>query len=114
MSDPYYDSKRKVAENEAELDLKKSIQHLLVDVHDESLDARQPDAQRLGRVIARFASMLSVLSEQSDKLTRRIVRLTWSLAILTVALLILTGYLCYDAYSKTQRDQQQHQDFAQP
>ena len=57
----------------------------------------------LGRVF-------SLLSRQTDIQTRRIVRLTWALIALTAALLILTGYLCYDAHKKSKGDEQQHQN----
>lgn len=75
MSDSYYPDKRKVSEREADLDAKKPIMQLLADVHDESLDSRQPDAQRLGRVIARFASLLVVLSRESDETADKNLRI---------------------------------------
>jgi hypothetical protein len=85
--DSYYPDKRKRAENEANLDMAKPIQQLLADVHDESLDEKQQDAQRLGRVMARFASLLARLSKDAEISTRRIVRLTLALLIFTAALL---------------------------
>ena len=61
----------------------------------------------LGRVF-------SLISRQADIQARRIVRLTFALLALTAALLILTGYLCYDAYKKTKSDQQQHASGSKP
>jgi len=113
MSDSYYPEKRKVAENEANLDLKKPVVQLLADVHDESLDSRQPDAQRLGRVMARFASLLAVLSAKQEVSSKRLERFTLWLVILTVVLSVLTTYLCVEAYQSHQNHKLTNQQPAQ-
>lgn len=82
-------------------------QHLLSDVHDESVNARG-DTAPLCRTIAKFASLLVVLSDQADKQTRSVISLTRWLLGLTVALLILTAYLSYDAYEKAHQNALDH------
>jgi len=64
--------------------------------------------------ITRMSRIMSILSRQADVQTRRIVRLTWMLLGLTAALTILTGYLCYDAYTNAHGNQQEHRDTPQP
>jgi hypothetical protein len=78
-------------------------QHLLADVHDESVNAGGETAP-LCRTIAKFASLLVVLSDQADRQTKSVVSLTKWLLGLTVALLILTAYLSYDAYEKAHQN----------
>jgi hypothetical protein len=76
-------------EAEIRQDLAKSLEHLLTDVHDESVNA-SPEHAPLTRTMARFASLLCVLSVQADEQTRRIVGLTKGLLWLTVGLGALT------------------------
>ena len=98
----WFVGKRRQAENEATLDLQKKISHLLADIHDESLDDQSRSREMtVARTMARFASLLSVLSIQADKQTRSVIRLTRWLIGLTYAIIFLTLYLCYDVYSKT-------------
>ena len=63
-------------------------------VHDLNLD----DAKKVAYVQARFATLLVALSELAKKTTqenlkmqRKLVRLTWALFILTVALTLFAG-----------------------
>jgi hypothetical protein len=95
--------RRKRLEAEAAEDLSKSLPQLLADVHDESTRAVERNSAALARTIARFAALLGVLSIQADAQSRRIVRLTRALVGLTIALLIFTAYLSYDAYLKNKR-----------
>jgi hypothetical protein len=105
----YFAQKREVAETETSRDLQKSVQHLLADIHDESLDDQSRSrSMTVARTMARFASLLSVLSVQADFQTQRIIRLTrwvigltWTLVALTLVLLFLTAYLSYDVYLKS-------------
>jgi hypothetical protein len=84
-------------------DLRKEIPILLAEIHQESLKNKGIAVSPNVRTLARFASLLAVLSIQADIQTRRIVRLTWALVWVSVALLIFTLYLCYDAYLNEQR-----------
>jgi hypothetical protein len=84
-------------------DLRKEIPILLAEIHQESFKNKGSAVSPNIRTLARFASLLAVLSIQADIQTRRIVRLTWALVWVSVALLIFTVYLCYDAYVNEQR-----------
>jgi len=114
---------RKRVETEIVEDLGKSAKQLLADVHDESVNATSGLAP-LTRTMARFASLLCVLSEQADVQTRRVIRLThwligltWVLGFLTVGLLAATLILLRIASHTDERvrqiyeiaEQQRHQ-----
>lgn len=68
----------------------------------EATSVGNPKANAIALITAirKFASIQCIISDQADIQTRRIVRLTWGLFILTVALLVLTAYLSYDIYQK--------------
>jgi predicted nucleic acid-binding Zn-ribbon protein len=100
--------RRGLASTEVKNDWAKSVDHLLRDIQEESLDKTRLESETISRTLARFASLLAVLGKQSDIQTRRIARLTWGLLLLTLALLILTGYLCYDAYLNHKSDNAKH------
>jgi hypothetical protein len=51
-----------------------------------------------------MAALLVMIAEDMDKQTRRIIRLTWGLLILTAALLVFTIVLYEDAHKQIQRD----------
>ena len=46
-----------------------------------------------------FAEVMALVAEQQAKSAEKLERFTRWLVILTLALLIFTGFLCYDAYS---------------
>ena len=50
----------------------------------------EPDDIKSRITMARFATLLVNLSEQADKITRKLVCLTWALVFFTVALFVLT------------------------
>ncbi len=82
-------------------DANKTPDALLAELHAEANDDQtRSKAMTVALTTAKFASLLSVLSVQSDIQTRRIVRLTVALLVLTFLLLIFTVYLSYDAYEK--------------
>ena len=92
-----HESQRQRVEREIEIDLKKSIKHLLADVHDESVNALREHAPTT-RTMARFASLLSILAlraEDNSKVLERytvmLVRLTWAFALLAGATFIAVG-----------------------
>jgi hypothetical protein len=83
--------------------LEKQMSQLLDDIHVQARKAVEQNAHALARTIALFASLLGVLSKKADIQTIRIIRLTKALVGLTVALLLFTAYLSYDAYLKNKR-----------
>jgi hypothetical protein len=99
------EERRRRIEGEVAEDLGKRIDHLLADIHEESVQASPTEAP-LTRTMARFASLLAVLSIRADIQTGRIIRLTRALVGLTVALLLFTAYLSYDAYLNSKRVEQ--------
>jgi hypothetical protein len=99
----------------AEEDMRKEILASLTDVRQAATPKSTiEEGVPIRMTLYRHAAFLAVLSRQADIQTRRIVRLTWALVGLTAVLLFLTGYLCYDAYLKTQREKQQHEHASQP
>jgi hypothetical protein len=78
-------------------DLGKEIHILLSEIHEESLKNKGIAVSPTTRTLARFASLLGALYIRADIQTRRIIKLTWALVFLTVALLGFTAYLSYDA-----------------
>ena len=78
-------------------------------IHEISVTPNSHDYQR-----ARTALDIR-LAEDAEISTRRIIRLTWVLAALTLALLVLTAALYKDAHEQIQRDQlKEHRDAKQP
>ena len=87
---------RERVESEIKEDISKPINQLLADVHDESVNANSEHAP-LARAIARFASLLVVLSKDAEKRAERLehqtstlINLTRSLKVFTIVVVILT------------------------
>jgi hypothetical protein len=95
-------------------DLRKQIPHLLLEIHKESLKSKAIAISPVTRTLARFATLLGALYIRADIQTRRVIRLTWALVGLTVALLFFTAYLAEDAYFNRQRDKAKQSDQAEP
>jgi hypothetical protein len=93
---------RKRAEGEARDDLAKTLERLLADVHEESVNADQAHSPQT-RTTAKFAALLCVLAVQAEKQTRQIVQLTWVLSILTAVLLVATILLAAITWSTDDR-----------
>ncbi len=99
----YLKDKRNKAKAESANDLyKKTIEHLLTDIHDESLSQKQErdGSETVSRTMARFASLLVLLGRNADDRARdnlkkqeTLERLTWVLVILTAVLAFLTAAL---------------------
>jgi|APTNR8051073442_1049403.scaffolds.fasta_scaffold31090_2 hypothetical protein len=116
-------TKREAAEIETQNDLVKSVEHLLADVQDESLDSLRDGSQTVSRTLARFASILVVLSRQtkqeSDKnlqMQKTIRNLTWALLVLTFLLAIPPVVGVIEKYIKTTPDNipASHENQTQP
>ena len=82
------------------------IQTHIREIHDASAPTGHDAAFK--SALEPFTKILVLLAEDADKQTRRIVRLTWALIVLTVLLLIFTIYLCEDTYFKSKRDTADH------
>lgn len=87
---------RKQAEEETNKDLRKPIQQLICDVHEEVDPNRRPE-ENLLLAIRRISSMVgkaSLVQEDTGNdlvgFTRRIVILTWIIAVLTLFTIIST------------------------
>lgn len=100
-------TKREIAERETRNDLAKSIDTLLTDVQDESLDLTRAGTETVSRTMARFASILVVLSrqakEESDRnlqMQRDVVTLTNRLYILTIVLAVMTFIMLVQQFFK--------------
>lgn len=121
-------ARRAAAEVEQDLDLRKTPENLLTDIHDESLDHRRDGSETVSRTMARFASLLAVLSrqtkEESDRnlqmqqdvvtLTRRLLWLTFFLAVLTLLMFAqqIIAYAFSDEHveGKARSEQQETND----
>jgi hypothetical protein len=68
----------------------KDIRAILWTIHEaaENSESSREDIM-IKRTIARFANLLVNLSEQAEKITRKLVCLTWALVFLTFALLVV-------------------------
>jgi len=87
------DHKRTASDKQADSALQKSPKELLSDIHYQidNYDDRSSPA----KVHFAFASLLSVLAEQASRDTSKIVRLTWGLFWLTVALLVIAVVMMF-------------------
>jgi hypothetical protein len=89
------ESRRAEGKRQAETDLRKSIPELLAEVHAEAGRTLEPHLSGIARTAAKLASLLSVLSIQADKISKRLLFLTCAIAFLTVALVVLTALLAF-------------------
>jgi hypothetical protein len=100
---------REVAEN-----LSKPTPQLLAEIYEAAESGGLGDGGApITKTMARFASLLCVLSTQADIQSRRIVRLTWILVLLTIVLLFFTVYLSYDTYLNGKRANEQKEHHAE-
>jgi hypothetical protein len=83
------DEKRARIEGEVGIDLGKPVEHLTADVHAESVNADEKNAAAITRTIARFASLLVVLSRKADQNARTLEKYTWWLLFLTAVLSVI-------------------------
>ena len=100
--------KRDVAHEEAARDLEKSPEHILIDIHDESLDKNRRPEEMIGRAIARLGSLqLRVQKEvekqaaESSKLNESIRSLTKIILFFTVVGAIAAAAQVYFAYQSS-------------
>lgn len=79
-------------------------QKILDELKKISVDGYAPPPARTASQIPLLANLLVLIAEDMDRQTRRIIRLTWGLLILTAALLFFTIVLYKDAHEQTQHD----------
>ena len=94
----------------ADEDLNKTVPALLTDIKLAATRGIGPQGAPITMTLYRHAALLAVLSGQADVHSRRIVKLTKVLVGLTVALLLFTAYLSYDAYLKGEAIKEQQKD----
>lgn len=64
--------------------------------------------------LVKFARIEMAISRRAHKQTRHIIWLTWSIVLLTFALLSFTIYLSYDAYLKDKSHEEQYHSAPKP
>ncbi|MGA3209527.1 MAG: hypothetical protein ABSE05_17095 [Syntrophales bacterium] len=85
--------RRRQCEEDTNKDLRKPIQQLICDVHEEASD---PDRSlELSQLLAtrRMVSMMGRVALEHERSSKILVRLTWVLVILTISILVLTGII---------------------
>lgn len=70
------DINRKKAQNEAQKDLSKSIEHLLTDIHEEINDEDRSISENVAHAQKRFYSLIANIAESNRKLSDRVLTLT--------------------------------------
>jgi hypothetical protein len=115
------EAKRQALLELARKDLTKEVHELLAEVHHEAGTIVNWQVTPIMRTTAKLASLQGALAIKADIQTKRIVRLTWGLFWLTVALVLLTaglfsltGYLVYDSYLNRQRNEEKQSHGAKP
>lgn len=81
---------RNQAEEETNRDLCKPIQQLMCDVHEEVLNQKRPVEENLLHATRRMVSMMGRVALEHERSSKVLVRLTWVLVVLTVAIIFLT------------------------
>jgi hypothetical protein len=82
--------RRRQCEEETNRDLRKPIQQLICDVHEEASDSSRP--LELSQLLAtrRMVSMMGRVALEHERSSAVLLRLTWMLLVLTVAIVFLT------------------------
>jgi hypothetical protein len=82
--------RRRQCEEETNRDLRKPIQQLICDVHEEASDPSRP--LELSQLLAtrRMVSMMGRVALEHERSSTVLLRLTWVLVVLTVAIVFLT------------------------
>jgi hypothetical protein len=98
---PNPDQNRGTWKREVEIDLSKPIDHLVVDVHEETHNLNDywkayTEKQLLGNIAGaqkRFASLIARVAISNERLAKRTEYLNWVIIGLTIILIALTGVL---------------------
>ena len=86
-------ARRRLAEEETDKDLRKPIQQLIFDVHEEALDTRRPIEHNLVHATKRMVSLMGRVALEHERSSNMLLWLTWVIVILTVAITALTVVL---------------------
>lgn len=81
---------RASVEREATLDLNKSTEQLLADIHEELINEDRSAEYNLAHAQKRLASVMVRTAISNERSAKVLLRLTWVLVFLTVVLVILT------------------------
>jgi hypothetical protein len=89
--------RRKEAERQTNNDLRKSIQQLICDVHEEAGTPNRPGEQNLINATRRMVSMMGRVALAHERSSKILIWLTAVLAVLTLAIVGLTVVLIVKA-----------------
>ena len=87
LTDP---KRRQLCEDETNKDLRKPIQQLICDVHEEASDQNRPIEQSHLLATRRMVSMMGRVALEHERTSKALVRLTWVIVFLTIAIVFLT------------------------
>jgi hypothetical protein len=88
-------------------DLEKSAEELLDEMQKLITGSQNPafNTQLGMRALHKFAAVLAVVSLAADKHSKRLVRLTWALLVLTALLFAFTVFLYKDTHALVEHEQ---------
>lgn len=85
----------------------------LFDIYKESMYEHQNDAGRIAKTIAKASTLFARLSQDQERVARKLLLLTVALLVFTAALLVFTYELYKDTHLQIQRDHAQKHDALQ-
>src|SRR6266852_7920587 len=77
---------REIAELETNRDLKKYVQQLVCDVHEEIHDPNRTELQNLASAQKRMVSLMARVALSNDRVAKRMEILTWAITVMTLAI----------------------------
>jgi hypothetical protein len=89
-----------LARIETKYDLEKSIEQLVRDVHHDALDPTMTEEHKLLYGTRRMVSMMGRVALEHEKTSKALVRLTYLLVVMIVALIILAGPSAFETFEK--------------
>lgn len=84
------EDRRQLAERETNRDLKKPLEQLVCDVHEESDDPNRTSMENLIGAQKRMVSMMARVAKSNDNLAWQMWALTWAITIMTAVILVFT------------------------
>jgi hypothetical protein len=78
------------SQENAQGDLRKSMRHLLADIHEELERSDRSPLENMVHANKRIASLFVRAADSADRQSRIMINLTWAIVALTVVLVILT------------------------
>lgn len=84
---------RELAETETNRDLKKSIQQLLCDVHEEVHQTHRSVEENIIHANKRMVSMMARVALSNERYSGVLLKLTWVLVALTIVLAVMTFFM---------------------